>query len=118
MIAYICDTSTGRTLFRGEIADKPQLLSAGHTVVTKPRPSEQHVWCDGDWVESADLQKEQIHLAFNEARRSAYPSTGDQLDLIYKALMDAPPGLRRNFRPWLKAVTAAKQSVPKPEELL
>ena len=118
MIAYICDTHTGETLFKGDISNKPRLIAAGHSVVTETRPTELHVWDGDNWVESKEMQNEQALRGFREARRSAYPCIGDQLDLIYKCLVDAPPGIQKIFRPWLRTIRMVKRSIPKPEELL
>ena len=49
---------------------------------------------------------------FNMQRMRAYPPSGDQFDLLYKELSES--GTISKDGAWFKAITAVKQSIPKP----
>lgn len=51
-----------------------------------------------------DLKAESERIAYRKARRNAYPSVEDQLDLLYHGGFDG----------WFEAIDAVKKQFPKP----
>jgi hypothetical protein len=106
----------------GQLAHARQNLTDGLTLVLgedptlgNPRPSIHHQFnvTSGAWEDLRDAQTQAYddYVAIQVARRNAYPSVGDQLDALFKA-MDA--GQLPQVTGFYDAIKAVKNAHPLP----
>lgn len=91
-------------------------ITNGAAVRMPPKPTLDHVfdYAAKVWVDNrTDEQKAQQALAaVSEARRKAYPSLGDQMDMLWHAMDD---NVIPRVEPFYSQIKAVKDANPKPE---
>lgn len=90
-------------------------IANGAAVRMPPKPTPDHVfdYAAKAWVDNrTDEQKAQQALAaVQETRRRAYPSLGDQMDMLWHAMDD---NLIPRVEPFYSQIKAVKEQFPKP----
>ena len=91
-------------------------VDAGKFVPVGKAPSQYHVFdfAAKQWADNrTDQQKAADGLAeVRDARSQAYPSIGDQLDMLWHAMDD---GVMPKVEPFYGSIKAVKDAHPKPE---
>lgn len=78
--------------------------------VTETPPSNHFTkWIDGEYVQTLPQPK------YVYDRKAAYPSYGDQLDMLWHAMDD---GVIPKVEPMYSQIKAVKEQYPKPDQLL
>ena len=86
-------------------------------IIAEDNGTETITWKDSSKTQPTDseIAAEKTRLdtieAYQKPRRYAYPSVGDQLDLLYKDILAGKVDATGEFA---KAIKAVKDSIPKP----
>lgn len=90
-------------------------IANGAPVKMPPRPTPDHVFDYGvrNWVDirTAAQKTQQALDAVSDTRRRAYPSLGDQMDMLWHAMNN---NVLPRIEPFYSQIKAVKEQFPKP----